>query len=137
MFHTDCSKRSTNSAVHHKYTSPVLRTRYGLDDPEIEPRWRSNFVYPSRPAPSPTQPPVQWMPGVFHGGKAAGDHLVCYMIASQHKHEQTKSTRCTIWNSVFNAFKTAYKGKASHAQAWTGPEGSGRMRLPAFRTIGT
>jgi len=29
------------------------------------------------------------------------------------------------------------KGKAIPLQAWTGPEGSRRMRLPDFMTIGT
>ena len=30
-----------------------------------------------------------------------------------------------------------YKGKAVPLQAWTGPEGSRRLRLPDFKTIGT
>jgi len=29
------------------------------------------------------------------------------------------------------------KGKAIQLQAWTGPKGSRRLRLPDFRTIGT
>jgi hypothetical protein len=29
------------------------------------------------------------------------------------------------------------KAKAIPLQAWTGPEGSGRLRLPDFKTIGT
>jgi hypothetical protein len=29
------------------------------------------------------------------------------------------------------------KGKALPLQAWTGPEGSSRLRLPDFNTIGT
>jgi len=29
------------------------------------------------------------------------------------------------------------KGKAIPLQAWTGPEGSTRLRLPEFKTIGT
>jgi len=30
-----------------------------------------------------------------------------------------------------------YYGKAIPLQAWTGPEGSRRLRLPDFKTIGT
>jgi len=29
------------------------------------------------------------------------------------------------------------KGKAIPLQAWTGPEGSRRLRIPDFKTIGT
>jgi len=29
------------------------------------------------------------------------------------------------------------KGKAIPLQAWTGPEGSKRLRLPDFKTVGT
>jgi hypothetical protein len=30
------------------------------------------FTAPSRPAPRPSQPPVQWVADLFSGGKAAG-----------------------------------------------------------------
>jgi len=33
--------------------------------------------------------------------------------------------------------KLLSKGKAIPLQAWTGPEGSRRLRLPDFKTIGT
>ena len=40
--------------------SPIgVATRYGLDDPGIECRWRPDFPHPSRPALGPTQPPIQ------------------------------------------------------------------------------
>jgi len=36
------------------------------------------------------------------------------------------------------SFSTVYiKGKAIPLQAWTSPEGSRRMRLPDFKTVGT
>ena len=47
-------------------------TRYGLDGPGIESRWRRDFSNPSRPTLVPTQPPINWEPGLFPWGKAVG-----------------------------------------------------------------
>jgi hypothetical protein len=44
-----------------------IATRYGLDGPGIESRWRRNFPHPSRPALGPTQPAIQWVPGLPRG----------------------------------------------------------------------
>jgi len=43
--------------------------------------------------------------------------------------------RMAIYTSSIRIVKV--KGKAIPLQAWTGPEGSRRMRLPDFMTIGT
>ena len=44
-----------------------IATRYGLDGPGIESQWGRDFPHPSRPALGPTQPPVEWVPGLSRG----------------------------------------------------------------------
>jgi len=44
----------------------------------------------------------------------------------------------TINNAIVIVnYEISYKGKAIPFQPWTGPEGSRRLRLPDFKTIGT
>jgi hypothetical protein len=46
--------------------------------------------------------------------------------------------KITVANKEIDDYSRKYgKGKAILLQAWTGPEGSRRLRLPDFKTVGT
>jgi len=44
-----------------------IATCYGLNGPEIKPRWGQNFPHQPRPLLGPNQPPEQRVPGLFPG----------------------------------------------------------------------
>ena len=52
-----------------------MATTYWLDCPGIESQCGKDFPHQSRSALRPTQPPIQWVPSLFPGGKAAGAWL--------------------------------------------------------------
>ena len=56
-----------NAVYRGRDSSVGIATRYGLDGPGIESPWGRGFPHPSRPALGPTQPPLQWVPGLSRG----------------------------------------------------------------------
>jgi len=50
-----------------------IATLYRLEGLGIESQWRRDFLHPPEPGLGPTQLPVQWVPGPFAGGRAAGE----------------------------------------------------------------
>jgi hypothetical protein len=71
-----------NIRIHLQFKwGPGIATGYGLDDPGIESRWGRDFSHTSRPTLGPTQPPVQWVPGLSPEVKRPGrgaDHPPSY-----------------------------------------------------------
>ena len=53
-------------------TSVGIATQYGLGGRGIESWWGRDFPHTPRPALGPTQPPIQCVPSLFTGCKAAG-----------------------------------------------------------------
>jgi hypothetical protein len=53
-------------------SSNGIATLYGSDGPGIESRRERDFSHTSSPILRSTQPPIQWVPALFSGGKAAG-----------------------------------------------------------------
>jgi hypothetical protein len=49
-----------------------IATWYELEGSGIDTRWGQDFPLLSRPALDPSQSPIQWVSGIFTGGKAAG-----------------------------------------------------------------
>jgi len=48
-------------------SSVGIATDYGLAGPGMESQWGARFSAPVQTGPGPTQPPVQWVPGLSEG----------------------------------------------------------------------
>jgi hypothetical protein len=76
-----------------------IATRYSLEGLGIETRWWRGFPHLSRPAPRPTQPPVQWVWGLSWGKGGRGvvlttqSHLVPRFKENKYSYTSTLPKR--------------------------------------------
>jgi hypothetical protein len=61
-------------------SSVDMTTRYGLLGPGIESRWGRDFPHPFGTVLWPTQPPIQWAPGLSRGQSGRGVALTIHPI---------------------------------------------------------
>ena len=66
-------------------SSVGIVTRYGVDGPGIESRWGRDFPHPSRSALGPTQPAIQWVPGLSRGKSGRGVGLTTPLSSAEFK----------------------------------------------------
>jgi hypothetical protein len=62
------------------FSSPGIEIGYWLDGPGIKFQWGQEFLYPTRPALGPTQPPIQWVPSLSQGQNKQGMALTVLLL---------------------------------------------------------
>jgi hypothetical protein len=78
-------------------SSVITTTCDGLDGRRIEFLWGRDFLHPSRLALEPTQPLVQWVPGIFPVGKGARS-----VALITHSYLSPRIKKEWIYNSSFS-----------------------------------
>ena len=91
--------------------------------------WRdTNTCYLLRVLQSEPKDPVRLVKKVCRNVVEVGESYMSMYFAILHSYVRNVEHNFTFWTQ---------KGKAIPLQAWTGPEGSRRLRLPDFKTFGT
>ena len=70
-----------------------IATRYGLDGMGIESRWWRIFLHLSRPALGPTQPRIEWVPGLTRGKEGRSVALATH----SHLAAEVKERVLPLW----------------------------------------
>ena len=72
-----------------------IATGYGLDGSGIQSRWGRDFPHLSRPTLGSTQPPVQWVPGLYRGKERPGRDADPSPPSSAVGHERVELYLCS------------------------------------------
>jgi len=86
-----------------RYSSVGIATRYWLDGPGIESRWERDFPHLSRPALGPTQPSIQWVPGLSWGVKRPGHDVDHPSPSSAEVKEKVEIPLLPVWAFVVSS----------------------------------
>jgi hypothetical protein len=107
LMHVDthfCKKKMQHYAVNVGWHSVVsVATRYGLDGAGIESRWGQGFPHLSTMALGPTQPPIQWLPGLswgYSGQEHGVDHAPHVALRLTKEESYTYTPHGPLWSLI-------------------------------------